>query len=83
MYVLRNGTYFDFKYILRNVGKFGINLGRGGGQKSHIVSPLDFRLSSYLMAMCDFNFKLFNSFNMFNTLPKNKYLPFIKVKKEN
>jgi hypothetical protein len=28
-----------------------VNVGRGGSQKAHMISPIDFRLSCYLMAM--------------------------------
>jgi hypothetical protein len=46
----------------------------GGGQKAHVLSPLDFRLSSYLMAMFNFNFKFINYLNTFNEISKDKYL---------
>jgi hypothetical protein len=77
LYILRDGNFTDFKYILRHVGEFGVNLGRGNGQKTHLVSPLELRLSSYLMAMCNFNYKLTYSLNSFNELKKDQYLPCI------
>lgn len=51
-------------------------MGDGGGQKAHILSPLDFRLSSYLLAMFNFNYLLFNKLNMFNDLSKDRYLSY-------
>lgn len=53
-----------------------MDLGRGGSQKSHIISPLDIRLSAYLMALYNFNYKTtFISINTINILPKDRYLP--------
>lgn len=70
------------KYILSQIGDHGVNLGRGGSQLSHALSPLDLRLSSYLMAIHRFNYKDIKRNNMFNALPKSKYLPYIEVKRE-
>lgn len=81
LYILRDGTYRDMKYILSHVGKQGVNLGRGGGQKSHILSPLDLRLSCYLMALGLMNYKETFSCNTFNKLSKKRYLPQIEIKK--
>lgn len=78
LYILRNGTYFDLNYILSHIGEYGINLGRGGSQKSHIISPLELRFMSYLMAMYNFDFKYILNLNTFNVLPKLRYLPFYK-----
>lgn len=81
LYVLRDGSYTDVKYILSQVGEFGLNLGRGGSQKSHIMSPLELRLSSYIMAMFDFNYRTVLHANQFNCLSKERYLPFIQNRK--
>lgn len=81
LYILRDGNYRDMKYILSQVGK-GINLGRGGSQKSQVLSPLDLRLSSYLMAMYNSNYKEVSSSNMFNKLFKREYLPYLEVRKK-
>src|SRR5260370_34334463 len=43
LYIFRNATYSDINYILSQMGEYGINLGRGGTQKSHAVSPLELR----------------------------------------
>lgn len=81
LYVLRDGSYTDVKYILSQVGEFGLNLGRGGSQKSHVMSPLELRLSSYIMAMFDFDYKRISTSNLFNSLSKSRYLPHIDNKK--
>lgn len=79
LYILRDGTYRDMKYILSQAGEHGMNLGRGGSQLSHVVSPLELRLNSYLMAMTHFKYPYLAEQNLFNDLPKNKYLPFYIV----
>lgn len=80
LYILRDGTYSDLNYILSHIGKHGINLGRGGSQKAHIMSPLELRFMAYLMAMYNFDFRYIYSLNTFNVLPKLRYLPFYKEK---
>jgi len=43
-----------------------------------MISPLDFRLSCYLMAMLKFNYKFMSYLNSFNGIPKYRYLPYIE-----
>jgi len=74
LYIIRHGNYIDIKNIFSLIDNVKVNLGRGGSQKSHMLSPLDFRLSAYLMAMFNFNFKLINSLNTFNYISKDRYL---------
>jgi len=54
-----------------------MNVGRGGSQKAHVLSPLDMRLSSYVMAMFNFNYGLISKINAFNHLDKDRYLSYI------
>jgi len=77
LYIMRNGSYIDVKSMLTKINNCEVNLGRGGSQKAHIVSPLDFRLSCYLMAIFNFNYKLISYLNTFNSLDKERYLPYI------
>ncbi len=58
LYVLRNGNYMDVKSIITNINGYNVSVGRGGSQKSHMISPLDFRLSCYLMALFNFDYEL-------------------------
>ena len=69
LYIFRNATYFDINYLLSNIEANGINLGRGSGQKSHKVSPLELRFMVYLMAMFNFDYRYLYELNTFNTLP--------------
>ena len=78
LYVLRNGNYMDVKSIITNINGYNVSVGRGGSQKSHMISPLDFRLSCYLMALFNFDYKLINSLNSFNDIEKYRYLPYFK-----
>jgi hypothetical protein len=78
LYIFRNATYFDINYILSHIGINGINLGRGSSQMAHVVSPLELRFISYLMAMFNFNYSYIYELNTFNTLPKGRYLPFYR-----
>lgn len=77
LYVLRNGSYIDIKRLITKIDGYDVDIGRGGGQKSHMLSPLDFRLSCYLMAMYNFDYHLISSLNTFNFISKDRYLPFI------
>src|SRR6266487_3668799 len=76
LYILRNGNYKDVKSIITNINGYNVSVGRGGGQKSHMISPLGFRLSCYLMALFNFDYKLINSLNSFNDIEKYRYLPY-------
>lgn len=74
MYIVRGGNYIDIKNLFATINDHCVNIGRGGSQKAHVLSPLDFRLSCYLMAMFNFNHKLINSLNTFNHITKDRYL---------
>jgi hypothetical protein len=74
LYIVRGGDFIDVKNIFAIVNNCRANIGRGGSQKAHILSPLDLRLSSYLMAMFNFDYKLINNLNTFNYISKDRYL---------
>jgi len=78
LYIIKEGSYIDVKNIFTKINNFDVNIGRGGSQKSHIISPLDFRLSCYLMAMFKFNYEHISYLNTFNFVPKDRYLPYIE-----
>jgi hypothetical protein len=77
LYILRNGGFLDIKNLFTLVNGYETNVGRGGSQKAHILSPLDFRLSSYIMAMFNFNYGLISKVNAFNSLDKHRYLSYL------
>ena len=60
-----------------------VNVGRGGSQKAHALSPLDIRLTTYVMAMFNFDYNLISSLNSFNTMGKDRYLSYIDNHKLN
>jgi len=66
----------DVKNIFKKINNYDINIGIGGSKKSHMISPLDLILSSYIMAMFKFNFKLISQLNTFNCICKSRYLPY-------
>jgi hypothetical protein len=76
LYILRGGIYLDIKNLFANINDYRVYLGRGGSQKSHILSPLDIRLSTYMMAMFNFDYNLIKDQNTFNTLDKDRYLTY-------
>lgn len=82
LYILRDGNYLDIKNIFSIINNTEVNLGRGGSQKSHIISPLDFRLSSYLMAMFNFDYNLIKNLNTFDSITKDKYLSYKDMSKK-
>jgi hypothetical protein len=80
LYILRNSDYKDVKLLFNSIGNHKVDIGRGGGQKSHLVSPLELRLSCYLMAMFNFKYSDLCRLNTFNLLDKKRYLPFFSNK---
>jgi hypothetical protein len=77
LYILRDGGFLDIKNLFSGINGYETNIGRGGSQKAHILSPLDFRLSSYIMAMFNFNYGLISKLNAFNSLEKHRYLSYL------
>jgi hypothetical protein len=82
LYIIRNGSFLDLKSLFNKINDCSINISRGSSQKSHMISPLDFRLYSYLMAMFKFNFKLVTQLNTFNSICKSRYLPYNSIYKK-
>jgi hypothetical protein len=78
-YILRNGSYIDVNNILTNISGCSAKVGRGGYKKAHMISPLDFRLTSYILAIFNFNSKLISSLNTFNDISKDRYLLYYDV----
>jgi hypothetical protein len=77
LYILRNGGFLDIKNLFAYINGYQTNIGRGGSQKAHVLSPLDLRLSSYMMAMFNFDYKLLSTLNEFNVLNKDRYLSYL------
>lgn len=75
LYILRDSNYSHIKEMFTIIQDTKVKLVRGSSQKSHIVSPIDFRLSSYMLILCNMDFKKFNAENSFNYANKNRYLP--------
>jgi hypothetical protein len=74
---LRNGSFLDIKNLFAKINGYEVNVGRGGSQKAHALSPLDFRLSSYLIAMFNFDYSKITYLNAFNDLEKDRYLSYM------
>lgn len=55
IYVIRNSNFICIKKLFSIINNCNVNMGKGGSQKSHGLSPLDLRLSSYIMAMFNFD----------------------------
>ena len=83
LFIVRGGNFIDIKNLFAVIENQTVNVGRGGSQKAHGLSPLDFRLSSYLMAMFNFNYKLISSLNSFNVMTKDRYLSYMDKHKPN
>jgi len=77
LYILRDSNFLDVKKIFNKINDYEVNIGRGGGQKCGILSPLEFRLSSYLMAIFKFKYYEISRLNSFNSLHKSRYLTYI------
>jgi hypothetical protein len=77
LYIIKKGKYLDIKILFNIIEGNQFDLGRGASQKSHGLSPLDIKLSCYLMAMFNFNHKLISSLNTFNYMSKDRYLSWL------
>jgi len=75
LYILRDSNYSDVNKLFSRVKDVNMSVTRGTSQKAHMVSPIDFRLSCYLMILCDMNYKKFCAENSFNVISKDRYLP--------
>lgn len=76
LYILRKGNFLDIKNLFSFVGGYKMNISRGGSQKAHVLSPLDLRLSSYIMAMFNCKYKSISYLNTFYDLSKDRYLSY-------
>jgi hypothetical protein len=74
LYLIKGGNFLDIKALFSQIQGCKVNICKGNSQKSHNISPLDFRLSSYLMALFSFNYKQISSLNAFSDIGKEKYL---------
>jgi len=74
LYLLKDGNFRDIKALFNQIQGCKVNVCKGNSQKSHNISPLDFRLSSYLIALFSFNYKQISSLNAFSDIGKDKYL---------
>nr|YP_010526683.1 hypothetical protein OOD12_mgp16 [Pleurocordyceps sinensis]UXR11751.1 hypothetical protein [Pleurocordyceps sinensis] len=75
IYILKEGSYAHVRDIFTAIGNEKVQIVRGSSQKSHIISPIDFRLSCYMLVLCNLNYNICCSRNAFNVLTKDRYLP--------
>lgn len=73
LYIIRHGNFTLIRALFSWINGRKIYFHRSS-QKSHILSPIDLRLSSYLLAMFNVNYALVSKINKFNYLRKNMYL---------
>ena len=78
LYILDNKNFGGLKEMITSMEGLNVDIVRGSGQKNHILSPLDIRLSFYISAMFDCDYSMVQKYNAFNKLTKDKYLPRIK-----
>jgi len=71
----------DIKNLFAKINNKDVNV--GGSQKANALSPLDFRLSYYLMAMFNFYYELISSLNSFNLMSKDRYLSYMDKPRPN
>lgn len=75
LYILRDGDYLDLHYVFDTINNRKVQIVRGSSQKSHVVSPIDSRLSCYMLILYNMNYKKFSENNAFNYMSKKRYLP--------
>lgn len=74
LYIVENGSFIDIKRMINTVENLNVDVVRGSSQKSHVLSPLELRLSFYISAIFEGNYAKIFSINYFNTLEKRRYL---------
>lgn len=57
LYIFRNNNFIHIKKVFNKINGIYTNICSAPSTKSHMISPLDFRLCCYLMAMFNFNYK--------------------------
>jgi hypothetical protein len=75
LYILRDGNISDLNLLFNTIENVNTKVVRGSSQKSHMLSPIDFRLSNYLMLLFNMDYNKVNNQNSFNILDKKRYLP--------
>jgi len=75
LYILDNADHSDIKRMITSIDGFNVDIVRGSSQKSHILSPLEMRLSFYISAMFNCDYNKISHINSFNVLDKSRYLP--------
>lgn len=76
LYIFRGGNYRDVKNLFNSIEGYKTIVGRNGSQKSHMLSPLESRLNTYLMLLCFGDYQLMRSLNTYHSITKDKYLLF-------
>ena len=75
LYILEDIKWYAFvKLLIRLPAHITVSGGSAG--KRHLISRLDGRLVSYMLAIFNLNFSLLNVFNKFDSINKDSYLPF-------
>lgn len=73
LYIVRNGNFSDIQEMFISVQERKTKVVKGNSVKAHMVSALDFRLSSYLMILCNMDYKLYYKGHSFNKVNKTEY----------
>jgi len=74
LYLLRDANFIILKALFSRINGYDVNICKGNSQKSHLLSHLDLRLSNYIMALYNFNYKKSSFLNNFSDMSKDKYL---------
>lgn len=78
LYLLRNGNFSDLTLLFTSIDEKKVRIVKGNSQKSHLISPMDLRLSSYMLILYNMDYKKLYKLNAFNNVSKDKYLSFIQ-----
>lgn len=76
LYIFNNSDFLNIKRVFSKNGTYNINISKEGGQRAHIVSPLEIRLFSYLLAIFNCQVNVLYNKIAFNKFDNNKYIPF-------
>jgi len=77
LYILKNGCFSYIKALFSKINGCEVNLCKGKSQKAHLLSHLDLRLSTYLMALYTFDYQKISSLNGFSVAGKYQYLSWL------
>lgn len=76
LYIFVDMSWFELAVMFKSAN-VDVIISGGSTSKRHLISPLQLRLSSYIIALFDMDSIEANNYNNFRNISKERYLPFV------